>query len=141
MSLSVNGVNSANNVTNIRGINVSKPVSFKAKPQDLEADSVEISQKKELSTEDKQKIIKKARTKAAGWAMVGSVFSVLYYGLRSDKKIARKFDLDPEKDKKLIKQIKKEQTMWALPGMLPFLGSLAAYLIVNNLDSKNIEVD
>lgn len=69
-----------------------------------------------FTKEDRQAMVKKAKTKAAGWSVFGGAWSTLYYGLRSDKKIASKFDLDAEKDKALIRQIRNEQVTATLPG-------------------------
>lgn len=141
MTLSVSGVNFAVPVSNIKSSALSsKNIHFKGN-DDLDTDVVELT-KSDLSTRDKQKIIKKARTKAAGWACFGGIFSTAYYGLRSNKKVAEKFDLDPVKDRDLVKQIKKEQTIWTLPGaFLPLAGAVIAYIVANNKNSNNIEVD
>ena len=145
MSLGVNGVNSltsAYSVNQVGDVKASKSINFQSKRSDeLEYDMFEYSDKKELTTRDKQKLIKKARANATGWAILGSVFSTAYYGLRSDKTIAKKYDLDLQKDKDLIKQIKKEQTLWTLTGLLPGAGPLVAYIVVNCLNSDKIEVD
>ena len=145
MSLGVNGVNSlssAYSVNQVGEVKASKPVTFQANRSDeLEYDTFEHFDKGELSTREKQKLIKKARANATGWAIFGSVFSTAYYGLRSDKTIAKKYDLDLQKDKDLIKQIKKEQTLWTLTGLLPGAGPLVAYIVVNCLNSDKIEVD
>lgn len=141
MTLSVSGVNFANPVSSVKSASISaNKVNFWAKGE-VDEDVVELT-KSDLSTRDKQKIIKKARTKACGWACFGGLFSTAYYGLRSNKKIAEKFDLDPVKDRDLVKQIKKEQTIWTLPGaFLPLAGAVIAYIIANNKNSNNIEVD
>lgn len=139
MSLSVNSITNTPAVISAGQKSNVKSVSFKANSQD-EFDIVDISDK-ELSVEEKQKLIKRARTKAAGWAIFGSLGSTIYYATRSDKKVARKFNLDVEKDKDLIKRIKKEQTMWTLPGLIPGAGPIIGYLISANLNSSNIEID
>ncbi len=141
MTLSVSGVNCAIPVSNVKATAISaNNIHFKGN-EDLNEDVVELT-KSDLSTRDKQKMIKKARTKAAGWACFGGIFSTAYYGLRSNKKIAEKFGLDPVKDRDLVKQIKKEQTIWTLPGaFLPLAGAVIAYIIANNKNSNNIEVD
>ncbi len=148
MSLSVNGVNSlgyvyaANPTDTVNGVNASKPINFQAKAKDnQEQDTFDYSQNRELSVKEKQKIIKKARANATGWAILGSVFSTAYYGLRSDRTIAEKYNLDLQKDNDLIKQIKKEQTLWSLTGILPGGGPLIAFIVVNCLNSDNIEID
>ena len=90
--------------------------------QDAPKDSVSFSGKSEsMSDEDKKELILKARTKAAGYAFWGGFLSTLYYGLRSDEKVARKYNLDPVEDKKLVKKIKKEQFLWTIPAAVPGL--------------------
>lgn len=114
--------------------------------QDAAEDSFEFEHKNNgaaLSKEDKQEILQKARSKAAGYSVFGGIFSTLYYGLRSDKKVAKKYDLDVEKDKKFIKQIKKEQTLWTLPASIPGMGILpgiVSYVYNKNLDPSDLEV-
>ncbi|MBR3889415.1 hypothetical protein IKJ53_02770 [bacterium] len=110
---------------------------------DAPTDSVEISKqnKKELTLEDKQVILQKARQTAAGWSVFGEAISTLYFGLRSNKAVAKKYDLDVERDKKLIKQIKKEQTIATLPGaVVPGIGGIVAYIYCRNTDSSEIDV-
>lgn len=112
--------------------------------QDAPVDTAEFStQKKELSKEDKQELIRSARTTASGWSIFGGPLSLLYFGLRSDKTVADKYNLDQENDKKLIKQIKREQTLWTLPGCIHGLGllpSLGSYLYNKNMDASKIDV-
>lgn len=144
MTLSVSGLNAATPSSQIMRtkINENKNPAFTAKVDNEEDVDIVDIKKDELSDSEKKKIVKAARTKAAGWACIGGIFSTAYYGLRSDEKIARKFDLDVEKDKKLIKQIKKDQTVWTLPGAFISLpGAIIAYIIANNKDSQNIELD
>lgn len=93
-----------------------------------------------MSLEDKQLLVKKARKKASGWAILGGIFSTLYYGLRSDDKIADKFDLDPEKDKALIQKIKHDQTMWSLTGLLPGLGPIIGWIVASAQNPNKINV-
>lgn len=69
-----------------------------------------------MSENKKQKIIYKARTKAAGWSILGGIMSTLYYYLRSDETIADKYDLDKEKDKKFIEELRTKQTIATIPG-------------------------
>lgn len=143
-------------ISNISNTVRPQHVSFKAKTEkvknienvnsnELPEDSLEIQHKEgkaELTKADKQQILSKARAKAAGWSIFGEVFSTLYYGLRSDKTVAKKFDLDPEKDKKLIKKIKRDQILATLPSALvPSIGGIAAYLYCKNQDPENIDVD
>ena len=78
----------------------------------------------EMSDLEKQELILKARTKAAGWAFWGGPISTLYYGLRPDATIAQKYNLDPVKDKDLVKRIKKEQCCWTLPATAAVIASL-----------------
>lgn len=138
MSLSVNNVQ--NTVSSLPlCLSPNQAVSFKANNIET-VDTVDIT-KKELSIEDKQKLIKKARTTAAGWSIFGSVGSTIYYAVRSDKTIAKKYNLDIQKDKTLIKRIRKEQVTWTLPGLFVGAGPVLAYLGSQNLSHKNIEVD
>ena len=100
----------ANNISSIGAVNANL-LSQKA-PQD----SVNFKGRSaEMSDAEKQELILKARTKAAGYAFWGGIISALYYGLRSDEKVAQKYNLDPVEDKDLVKKIKKEQLMWTLP--------------------------
>lgn len=112
--------------------------------QDALNDTVELSSKENksvLSKEDKQAILAKAKTKAAGWSVFGEVFSTLYYGLRSDKTVAKKYDLDPEKDKNFIKQIKREQIISTIPGALfPGVGGVIGYIYNKNSDASKLDV-
>lgn len=94
-----------------------------------------------MSKEDKQEILQKAKTKAAGWSVFGEIFSTLYYGLRSDKTVAKKYDLDPEKDKDFVKQIKREQVISTLPGaLLPGGGGVIAWLYNKTRDASKLDV-
>lgn len=105
-------------------------------------DTVEIS-KKPLTTEAKQELLQKARQKAAGYSVFGSFWSALYYGLRSEEKVARKYNLDPKEDKKLVKQIKREQFYSTLPSIIPgigLVGGIVSYIYNRNLDSSEIKV-
>ena len=112
--------------------------------QDAPTDSVELSNKESksaLSKEDKQEILQKAKTKAAGWSVFGGVFSTLYYGLRSDKKVAEKHGLDPEADKAFVKQIKREQMISTLPGAIfEGVGGVISWLYNKNRDASKLEV-
>ena len=92
----------ANNISNIGAVNTNL-ISQKA-PQD----SVNFKGRSaEMSDAEKQELILKARTKAAGYAFWGGAISSLYYGLRSDEKVAKKYNLDPVEDKDLVKKLKK----------------------------------
>lgn len=79
----VNAVGFKSNVEKVENTNLLK--------QEAPEDSFEFQHKNngaELSKEDKQAILQKAKTKAAGWSVFGEGFSTLYYGLRSDKTVA-----------------------------------------------------
>jgi hypothetical protein len=97
----------------------------------------------EMSEQDKKELVLKARTKASGYACWGTFLSSLYYGLRSDKTVAKKYNLDPVDDKKLIKTIKRQQLLWTLPASIPGMGilpGLAAYIYNKNSDADKIEL-
>ena len=146
--LSVSGISG---VSHSAGVNFCSKVEkteevANAKPIDEEVgDSVEIKHKKgtyELTKADKQQILSKARAKAAGWSILGEFVSTIYYGLRSDKTVARTFDLDPEKDKEFIKKIKRDQMIATLPGaLIPSVGGIFAYLYCKNQDTSKIDVE
>lgn len=143
MAMSIRPIVAANNVSNISKVSTNN-VAFKAdseKPAE-KGDKVEFS-KKALTTEDKQKILQKARQKAAGYAFWGSFWSVLYYGLRSDEKVARKYNLDPEKDKTFVKQIKREQFYSTLPSVIPgmqVVGGAISYIYNKNVDPSELKI-
>lgn len=144
-------------VSGISGVSHSAGVNFCSKVEKTEevaspkivdeeiGDSVEIKHKKgtyELTKADKQQILSKARAKAAGWSILGEFVSTIYYGLRSDKTVAKKFDLDPEKDKEFIKKIKRDQMIATLPGaLIPSVGGIFAYLYCKNQDTSKIDVE
>lgn len=132
----VNAVGFKSNVEKVENTNLLK--------QDAPNDSVELSNKESkaaLSKEDKQEILLKAKTKAAGCSVFGEIFSTLYYGLRSDKTVAKKFDLDPEKDKDFVKQIKREQMISTLPGAIfPGGGGVIAWIYNKNRDASKLDV-
>lgn len=92
----------------------------------------------DMTEREKQELILKARTKAAGYAFFGGAISTLYYALRSDEKVARKFDLDVYEDKDLVKQIKKEQVKWTLPAALTDIIDLGATFGLLNKKSRFI---
>ena len=103
--------------------------------------------KPELSTADKQEMIKNAKTKAAGWSILFGPTSILYYGLRSKRKVAKKFGLDREKDQDLIKRIKKEQVKATVPallftatGALFSLGGIISYICNKAKNPSKIDV-
>lgn len=124
--------------------NVEKVENTKLLKQDAPEDSFELEHKEgraELSKEDKQAILKKAKTTAAGWSIFGEGISTIYYGLRSDKTVAKKYDLDEEKDKDFIKQIKREQMISTLPGVIfPSGGGVIAWIYNKNRDESDIKV-
>jgi len=145
-------------VSNVSGLGRTNNINFRAKAEKAEEvsdinelereplkDSLEVQHENgnyELTKEDKQAILKKARAKAAGWSSVGEGFSTLYYAFRSNKTIAKKFNLDVEKDKKLIKDIKRDQTLATLPGLfVPLIGGIAAYIYCKTQDPSDIDVD
>ena len=139
-AVAVNNGNLGAYITDKAGVDALKEKYNKSK------DTVEISEKadkKDLTTEKKQEIIQKARQKAAGYSVFGSFWSTLYYGLRSDEKVAKKYNLDPEKDKKLVKQIKREQVYSTLPALIPgwqLVGGTISYIYNRNLDPSDIKV-
>ena len=102
----------------------------KLKPETPEADTVTFKQTKgtELSKEDKQAIMKKARKTAAGWSILGNLFSTAYFGLRSDATVAKEYNLDAEKDKDFIHNIKRQQTIQTIPSLLFNIGGIAAWI-------------
>jgi hypothetical protein len=130
----------AANYTGLGEVEKQNPVKF-----DTPNDSIELSSKNSSTktTEEKQEILQKARTKAAGWSILFTFFDTLYYGLRSDKKVAKQFDLDPQKDKNFIKTIKRQQMLSTLPSLIPGLGIIpgaVCWLYNKNLDPSKLEV-
>lgn len=116
--------------------------------KDAPCDSAEFSiknkEEEHLTKEEKQEIIRKANTTAAGWSMLFSFLSTVYFGLRSDETVAKKYNLDPEKDKNFIKTIKSYQLLWTLPGIVPSIGSVAAsvaWLFNKNRNAEKIDID
>ncbi len=108
-------------------------------------DSFELSFKGESSktVEQKQDLLQNARSQAAGWSILFGPFSTLYYGLRSENKVAKQFDLDPEQDKQFIKKIKRQQMVCTIPSVIPGAGivpGLICWLYNKNLDSSKLEV-
>jgi len=136
------GTSSATQSTsNINSIQTTKMknINFTAKK-----DTVVLSEKTQgtKTVEEKQKILKKAQRKAAGYAFWGGLFSTAYYALRSDAKIARKYDLDPQKDKQFISQIKDKQTLYTIPSaLLTSLGGAIAYFYAIGKNPKNLNVN
>ncbi len=123
MSLSVNGVG-FNNIASVGSTGQTSGVqNTKLLQQDGPVDTVSFKGK-ELTDLEKKEIVLKARTSASGWACFGGFISTMYYGLRSDKKVAEKYNLDAQKDKDLIKNIKRQQVLWTLPALIPGAGNL-----------------
>lgn len=141
----ISGISNASRVNFCSEVEKTEEVA-NAKPIDEEVgDSLELKHKKgshELTKADKQQILSKARAKAAGWSILGEFVSTIYYGLRSDKTVAKKYDLDPEKDKAFIKKIKRDQMIATLPGaLIPSVGGIFAYLYCKNQDTSKIDVE
>ncbi len=139
--MAVGQVQSANNVQK------AEKVALKDYPDD----SFEFTTKENegsLTKAEKQETVKQAKTTAAGWSSLFGVFDTLYYGLRSDKTVAKKFNLDETKDKDLIKTIKREQMKATLPAalgtMLFGVGTLLTggltWLYNKNSDPSKIDV-
>ena len=106
-------------------------------------DSFEKTQKERFSKEEKQALIKKARTTASGWATFGTFFSTIYYLTNSKEKIAQKYNLDLYVDEKIINRKKREQVLWTLPGVIPGAGSVvggATWLYNKKSNPAKIEV-
>lgn len=96
-----------------------------------------------MSEMEKKEMVRSARSKAAGWSIFGGMFSTLYYGLRSENKVARKYGLDPIEDKPLIKTIKTQQMLWTLPSCLPgvgLLGGIVSWLYNKNMDAASVDL-
>lgn len=114
--------NSYSSATQFQKINASKIAKQNEISMTAELENnapVDNFQKEYKGKTDKEKanIIYKSQTQAAGWSIFGSIFSCLYYALRSDDKIAKKYDLDKTNDKPLINEIRKKQTIATLPGV------------------------
>lgn len=140
MSMNIGGVNSAA-FSRVQRIGTQKRVSAETKIKEtgLQEDVFESSNKTKRTKEEKQKILKSARQKGAGWSILGGIITTAYYGLRSDKTVAKKFDLDAEKDKDLIKQVKREQTIWSLTGAVGL--GVVGLIVASAMNSENIEVE
>lgn len=149
MSFNVSAISSTNYVRNVnfgaKAEKANNAANVGAVEHENPEDSLEFQHKKqgkELTVEDKQQILKKARTNAAGWSILGQIISTGYYALRSDKTVAEKYDLDVEKDKDFIKKIKHDQMLATLPGaLLPAGGGLLAYLYCSTQPPSKIDVD
>lgn len=139
--MAVGQVQSANNVQKAEKVVI----------KDYPDDSFEFTTKENegsLTKAEKQETVKQAKTTAAGWSSLFGVFDTLYYGLRSDKTVAKKFNLDETKDKDLIKTIKREQMKATLPAalgtMLFGVGTLLTggltWLYNKNSDPSKIDV-
>ena len=108
-------------VANVKECCEPKQVSSMKLQDQPQKDTVNFCGKSDsMSDSEKQELILKARTSAAGWSCFGAGISTLYYAMRSDNTVAKKYDLDPVEDKKLIKQIKKEQVLHTIPSLLGF---------------------
>lgn len=119
--------------------------SFKSerteRKEDLDADTFELEKESTLTKEDMQEIKHKARSKAAGWSVFGMFLSTAYYGLRSDKTIAKKYGLDVKKDKDFIREIRKDQFLWTLPGaFLPVVPALATWIYTKCQSPKDMTI-
>lgn len=150
--MQVNSVSSFNNVnfkadtSKIIKANTEAVVD-KALPNDTF--NLSKNEAKEITTEQKQKIIQQARTTAAGWSVFGSLISTAYFALRSDEKVAEKYGLDTEADASLIKKIKQDQTIATLPsvigGLFLGVGTLVTggitWLCAKNTDPAKIDVN
>lgn len=140
MSMNVNpvsfsGVSKAHSVGASQSVNKASNVSFGE-----EQDAVELTKKETVLTKEaKQELIHKARSKAAGYSAFGGVFSTLYYGLRSDKKVAEKYNLDEKADKTLIKKIKQDQLLFTLPAIVGF--GLVGYIVAKVSSTEKIDPD
>lgn len=116
----------------INAVNVASP-NFKGEEKEEAKNTNLLKQeapKDSFTKEQKQEIIKEAKEKASGWTILFGIWDTLYYGLRSDKTVAKKFDLNynNEEDKKLVKKIKKEQVKSTLPAAaIGILCSLSSY--------------
>lgn len=88
--------------------------------KDFPNDSVKFATKTEensLTKAEKQELVLKARTTAAGWSAIGGVITTACYALKSDKKIAKKYGLDENKDKNLVRTIRKQQVLATVPSI------------------------
>ncbi len=145
-------VNNAQPLTEVGTPNISQATQPQQTSLDKEspADSFECSAKNNVNVrtkEEKQEIVYNARKKSAGWSCLFGIFDTVYYGLRSDKTVAKRFDLDPKEDKDLIKTIKREQLKSTLPAGItsllvpihPIVGGIS-YLCYKNSNPDKIEV-
>lgn len=106
----------------------------------LEADAFEKRQTGRAK-EEKQAMLKDARTTAAGWSIVFPYLSTLYYGLRPDGIIIDKYGLNGEDDKNLVSEIKKQQVIQTLPSvLLPVMGGIAAWSYNSVKDPNAVSV-
>lgn len=112
--MKVSQVNALNKTQEVQNVQV----------KDYPNDSVEFTTKKEetsLTKEEKQEMVLKARTTAAGWSGLFGVFSTAWYALKPDNKIAEKYGLDENKDKDLVKTIRKQQVKATIPSIAGYL--------------------
>lgn len=141
MSFEVNKVSFSgklNSVANTNAINKPQAVNTSLLSK-ISKDTLNLKGK-ELSEDKKKELVLKARTTASGYSFFFGPFSLLYYGLRSDKKVAKKYNLDPVADEKLVKSIKRQQLLWTIPGSLAFFLGGVAYLYNKNADASKIEL-
>jgi len=103
-----------------------RKLNFCANENKTISDSFVKTQKERFSKEEKQALIKKARTTSSGWATIGAFISTIYFLTRSNEKIAEKYNLDTYQDEKLINRIKREQVLWTLPGVIPGAGIIVS---------------
>lgn len=125
----------------IQQINQSLP-DFDAKLKNPTPKQDEVSfTAKQRTKEEKQAILKQARTTAAGWSIIFGGLSTLYYATRTDEKVARKYNLDPEADKNLINNIRQQQTVQTLPSLFYGAGGFLSF-VYNTLKSPDtLKVD
>lgn len=140
MSMNVNpvsfsGVSKAQSAGASQSISKAANVSFGE-----EQDAVQLTKKETaLTKEAKRELIHKARSKAAGYSCFGGVWSTLYYGLRSDKKVAEKYNLDEKEDKALIKKMKQEQLLFTLPAVIGL--GIVGYIMAKVSSPDKIDPD
>ena len=142
MSIYLPKISTTNNIkSNFSGLSKTN-LNFCANNSDTN-DTFKKTNTERFSKEEKQALIKKARTTASGWATIGTFISTIYYSTQSKEKIAQKYNLDIYKDEKLINRIKREQILWTLPGVIPGAGILvsgATWLYNKTLNPEKIKV-
>ncbi|MCI1273336.1 MAG: hypothetical protein LKG27_02750 [Clostridiaceae bacterium] len=142
-NLMVSNVNSMPNISQLSSVRRSTPFTGHSKHCDscdaFERTDNECGRSANMTTEEKQDLIKSARNKAAGWTIFGGVFSTLYYACRSNNTVAEKYGLDPKKDKELVQQIKHTQTVWTLPGSIFGVGVIS-WIVSKCCSARDIDV-